>query len=299
MLIDLFLGYLKNERNYSETTFPNYGADLREFQRFFQKVDKGLDWCNVDSDVVRMWIMHLMDAQSRGKALDPVTVNRKLSSLRSFFRFLLIQGKIKINPMAKVKGPKKKKVVPIFLKESEMEALLDGLCFEDGFVGCRDKTILDVFYSAGVRLAELVGLNDVDVDFENSTLKVTGKRNKQRIIPFGEELREMLLLYIKVRNSEIPLRDSKALFLNVKGGRISQGLVYKIVRNNLSKVTSVKKRSPHVLRHTFATVMLNHSANIEAVKELLGHSSLAATEVYTHATFEELKQIYNQAHPRA
>ena len=180
-----------------------------------------------------------------------------------------------------------------------MDKLLDQVEFTEDFMGCRDKMILEMFYSTGMRLSELIGLNDVDVDFSASWIKVTGKRNKQRLIPFGDELREALLIYIKVRNETLPVRMSNAFFIRKNGDRLYPALVYNLVRKNLSKVTALKKRSPHVLRHTFATSMLNHSAELGAVKELLGHDSLATTEIYTHTTFEELKQIYKQAHPRA
>lgn len=299
MLIDLFLDYLRAERNYSNLTIVGYGTDLREFEAFFLGVDEEQKWETVDADLIRQWIMQLMSTEKNGQGLQPSSVNRKLSSLRSFYRFLLIQGYVKVNPVSKVKGPKRKKTLPFFLRESEMDKLLDGGMFDDDFQGCRDRMILELFYSTGVRLSELIGLDDVDVDFSASWIKVTGKRNKQRLIPFGDELREAMLIYIKVRNETLPMRLSNAFFVRKNGERMYPALVYNLVRKNLSKVTALKKRSPHVLRHTFATSMLNHSAELESVKELLGHNSLATTEIYTHATFEELKQIYKQAHPRA
>lgn len=299
MLIDLFLDYLRAERNYSNLTIVGYGTDLREFEAFFLGVDEEQKWETVDAGLIRQWIMQLMSVEKNGQGLQPSSVNRKLSSLRSFYRFLLIRGYVKVNPVSKVKGPKRKKTLPFFLRESEMDKLLDGGMFDDDFQGCRDRMILELFYSTGVRLSELIGLDDVDVDFSASWIKVTGKRNKQRLIPFGDELREAMLIYIKVRNETLPMRPSNAFFVRKNGERMYPALVYNLVRKNLSKVTALKKRSPHVLRHTFATSMLNHSAELESVKELLGHNSLATTEIYTHATFEELKQIYKQAHPRA
>lgn len=299
MLIDLFLDYLRTERNYSNQTIVGYGTDLKEFEAFFIGIDAEQKWETVDADLIRRWIMTLMDSGKGGRNMQPSSVNRKLSSLRSFYRFLLIRGYVKTNPMLKIRGPKRKKPLPFFLRESEMDQLLDGEMFEDDFCGCRDRMILEMFYSTGMRLSELIGLNDVDVDFSASWIKVTGKRNKQRLIPFGDELREAMLIYIKVRNEALPVRTTDAFFVRKNGERMYRALVYGLVRKNLSRVTALKKRSPHVLRHTFATSMLNHSADLESVKELLGHSSLAATEIYTHATFEELKQIYKQAHPRA
>ncbi len=299
MLIDLFLDYLRTERNYSNHTIVGYGTDLKEFQMFFTGMDKELDWETVDSDIVRQWVMSLMSTEKNGLHMQSSSVNRKLSSLRAFYRFLLVRGHVKMNPVSKVKGPKRGKPLPFFLRESEMDKLLDQVEFTEDFMGCRDKMILEMFYSTGMRLSELIGLNDVDVDFSASWIKVTGKRNKQRLIPFGDELREALLIYIKVRNETLPVRMSNAFFIRKNGDRLYPALVYNLVRKNLSKVTALKKRSPHVLRHTFATSMLNHSAELGAVKELLGHDSLATTEIYTHTTFEELKQIYKQAHPRA
>ena len=293
MLIDSFLEYLRLERNYSERTIVSYETDLREFEEYFQEVDAGLDFKKIDADIVRRWMVHLMD---EGRAA--TSVNRKLSTLRSFYRFLLRRKEVVINPMLKVVGPKKKKPLPFFVREKDMDRLLDESLFEEGFEGCRDRLILEMFYATGMRLSELIGLSDADVDLSAKLLKVTGKRNKQRLIPFGEELWMDLLGYIKLRNETLPDRDD-ALFVRKDGKRMYPELVYKIVRRNLSKVATLKKRSPHVLRHTFATAMLNGSAELQAVKELLGHESLATTEIYTHTTFEELKKVYEQAHPRA
>ena len=203
-----------------------------------------------------------------------------------------------VNPMPKVVGPKKKKPLPFFVREKDMNRLLDETFFEEGFEGCRDRMILEMFYATGMRLSELIGLNDADVDFSAKLIKVTGKRNKQRLIPFGRELDEDLGLYIKMRNEALP-GGTEAFFVLKNGRRMYPMGVYRLVRRNLSKVVSLKKRSPHVLRHTFATAMLNDNAELRSVKELLGHESLVTTEVYTHTTFEELKKVYEQAHPRA
>ena len=200
--------------------------------------------------------------------------------------------------MRKIVGPKKKKPLPSFVREEDMDRLLDEMPFDDGFEGRRDRMILEVFYATGMRLSELIGLNDVDVDISARLIKVKGKRNKQRLIPFGDELMEDLLIYIKVRN-EACLGGVEAFFVRKDGKRMYPMQVYRLVRRNLSKVVALKKRSPHVLRHTFATAMLNGDAELRAVKELLGHESLATTEIYTHTTFEELKKVYEQAHPRA
>ena len=293
MLIESFLDYLRLERNYSERTIVSYQTDLKEFEGFLKEAETELDWKKVHADLVRRWMIHLMD---NGRAA--TSVNRKLSSLRSFYRFLLRKKEVTVNPMLKVVGPKKKKPLPFFVREKDMNRLLDEIPFGEGFEGCRDRTILEMFYATGMRLSELIGLDDADVDFSARLIKVTGKRNKQRLIPFGKELEEDLSLYIKVRDEAFP-GGTKSFFVLKNGNRMYSMGVYRLVKRNLSKVVSLKKRSPHVLRHTFATAMLNDHAELQSVKELLGHESLVTTEVYTHATFEELKKVYEQAHPRA
>ena len=293
MWIDSFLEYLRLERNYSEKTVVSYGIDLREFEGYFKKADAEIDFTTVDADVVRNWVMHLMD---EGRAV--TSVNRKLSTLRSFYRFLLKKKVMTVNPMTKVVGPKKKKPLPSFVREKDMDRLLDDLTFGEGYEGCRDRMILEMFYATGMRLSELIGLDDADVDFSAKLIKVTGKRNKQRLIPFANELEHDLRVYIKVRDGALP-NGSDAFFVRKDGKRMYPMQVYRLVKRNLSKVVALKKRSPHVLRHTFATAMLNDCAELRAVKELLGHESLTTTEVYTHTTFEELKKVYELAHPRA
>ena len=294
MLIEDFLKYLRLERNYSENTIVAYKTDLREFEGFFRSVEEGLDFTTVDADLVRSWVVNLMDEEG-AKA---TSVNRKLSSLRSFYRFLLRKKVVKADPMLRVVGPKKSKPLPSFLRESEMKRLLDDCSFGEGYEACRDRMILEMFYATGIRLSELIGLNDVDVDLSAKQIKVTGKRNKQRLIPFAEEMTVDLEEYIKVRNEALP-QGADAFFVLTNGKRMYAKKVYEIVKRNLGKVATLKKRSPHVLRHTFATAMLNNQAELGAVKELLGHESLATTEIYTHTTFEELKKVYEQAHPRA
>ncbi|WP_083610610.1 tyrosine recombinase XerC [Bacteroides togonis] len=293
MLTDSFLDYLRYERNYSDDTVKAYGEDIRQFQEFGGE-DVGLQSpSEVVVDVVREWMIHLMNL---GYAT--TSVNRKLSSLRSYYKYLLRKGEVKVDPLRKITGPKNKKNLPVFVKESEMNRLLDDEDFGEGFEGCRDHLVIAMFYATGMRLSELIGLDDGDVDFAASVIKVTGKRNKQRLIPFGEELRVEMEAYVKQRDESVPVR-SGAFFVRKTGERLYPNIVRKIVTRNLSKVVTVKKRSPHVLRHTFATSMLNHEAELGAIKELLGHESLATTEIYTHTTFEELKKVYNQAHPRA
>ena len=293
MLKESFLKYLRYERNYSEKTVLSYGTDLRKFEEYFKGLDEGIDFLTVDPDLVRGWVMAMMDA-----GYTATSVNRKLSSLRSFYRFLLRKGLVKADPMLKVVGPKKKKPLPVFVKEADMDRLLDAADFGEGFTGIRDRMIVEMFYSTGMRLSELVDLTDADVDFSSGLIKVTGKRNKQRLIPFGEELRGDMEAYLLARDEN---REGvcDAFFVRKGGKAMLPETVRLIVKRNLSKVVTLKKKSPHVLRHSFATSMLNRHADLEAVKELLGHESLTTTEIYTHTTFEELKKVYEQAHPRA
>ena len=288
MLIKSFLDYLRYERNYSEKTVLAYSEDIKQLQEFAQEEYGRFNPLEVEGELIREWIVSLMD-----RGYTSTSVNRKLSSLRSFYKYLLRQGEVTKDPLCKITGPKNKKPLPVFLKESEMNKLLDETDFGEGFKGYRDRLIIEVFYATG-----MIGLDDKDVDFSASLLKVTGKRNKQRLIPFGDELRELMLGYINIRNEMIPER-SEAFFVRENGERLYKNLVYNLVKRNLSKVVTLKKRSPHVLRHTFATTMLNNDAELGAVKELLGHESIATTEIYAHATFEELKKVYKQAHPRA
>ena len=293
MLKESFLEYLSLERNYSERTVVSYEADLTQFESYLKGVDETLDYITADADLVRGWVMQLMEHQ-----YTETSVNRKLSSLRSFYRYLLRKGVVQADPMQKIVGPKKKKPLPVFVKEADMNKLLDETDFGDSFIGVRDRLILEVFYVTGIRLSELIGLRDADVDLSAGVIKVTGKRNKQRLIPFGEELKTDLQAYLDAR---VAYYDGvpEAFFIRKDGRKLYSHMVYVLVKKNLSKVVTLKKRSPHVLRHSFATSMLNNHAELEAVKELLGHESLTTTEVYTHTTFEELKKIYEQAHPRA
>ncbi len=294
MVIEAFLNYLSLERNFSPRTIKEYGDDLKSFEEFFHSLDDSLDWGKVDSDLIRDWMEEMMD---KGNA--STTINRRLSAVRSFYRFALSRKMVTSDPAHLIVGPKKSKPLPQYLRESEIDALLDvGLCSPKNYVDLRARTIIMMFYETGLRVSELVNLDEEAIDFESSVLKVTGKRNKQRIIPFGKELESAIKLYIKEREEKIP-RLSKALFLSSKGERMSIFQVRRDVSKWISKVSTIKKRSPHVLRHTFATAMLNHGAGLESVKKLLGHESLTTTEIYTHTTFEQLKKVYKSAHPRA
>ena len=292
-MIDQFLNYLRYERNSSPQTVQTYEEALREFESYISFRDNGLSLVSVDTDVIRDWMESLMD-----KGNTASTINKKLSALRSFYRFSLKRKLVEHDPAHCVTGPKKSKPLPQFLREVEMDRLLDELQWDDNYNNVRARTILLLFYETGLRRSELVGLNDADIDFGTSQLKVTGKRSKQRIIPFGAELTKALQDYIATRDLQFEDK-SEALFLNDKGNRITGQQVYDIVRKYLSIVTSLKKRSPHVLRHTFATAMLNNGAGLEGIKNLLGHESVSTTEIYTHTTFEQLKRVYKEAHPRA
>ena len=294
MMINQFLNYLRYERNSSPQTVQTYEESLREFESYISLRDSRLSLQAVDADLIRDWMESLMD-----KGNTASTINKKLSALRSFYRFSLKRKLVEKDPAHGIVGPKKSKPLPQFLRESEMDHLLDRLEWDNKFKDVRARTILLLFYEAGLRRSELTGLNDVDIDFGSRQLKVTGKRNKQRIIPFGQELADALSQYLEARREQFGLRENSALFLSDKGERITGSQVYLIVHRYLTLVTSLKKRSPHVLRHTFATAMLNNGAGLESIKKLLGHESVDTTEIYAHTTFEQLKRIYKEAHPRA
>ena len=292
-MIEMFLDYLRQERNYSLLTVKSYREDLSDFERFFESLDSQVSWTSVDADVIRNWMECMMD---RGNSAS--SVNRRLSALRSFYRFALRKKIVQRDPVHGLQGPKKKKPLPQFLKETEMERLLDSKMWADSYEDVLSRTLIIMFYETGIRLSELTGLDDKDVDSVTCEIKVTGKRNKQRIIPYGENLAKTLAIYRQKRDAMV--KDGSAAFFQTKvGERMSGAQVRSLVKKNLSKVSTLKKRTPHVLRHTFATAMLNHNAGLESVKKLLGHESLSTTEIYTHTTFEQLKKVYKNAHPRA
>ena len=295
--IEDFIDYLQYERNYSRKTTEEYKADLEAFERFYEAIDSDLNWAEMPADIVRQWVVEMMD---KGNAA--TSVRRRLSSLRSFYKFLLRRGLVSKDPVHNMPGPKVEKKLPAFVRETEMDRLFDGDFFSDDYQGFRDRMIILTFYSTGIRLSELVGLNDKDVDLDQMQLKVTGKRNKHRIIPYGDEFGDSLRQYLEEREAFAQQKGSEdtSLFLDEqRGQRMTPAKVRGIVKKYLSMVTTQQRNSPHVLRHTFATAMLNHKADLQSVKELLGHESLSTTEIYTHTTFEQLKEMYNQAHPRA
>jgi Site-specific recombinase XerD len=294
--MNLFIDYLQYERNYSIHTVNSYCNDLTQFALFLEEKSAeegetfGVD--SIDADIVRQWMMLLME-----QSLSAASVNRKLSSLQSFFKYLVSKQVIAKHPLKLVSGPKKPKPLPYFIKDKDINEILDADDAVDGFEEVRNRLMVEMFYQTGIRCSELVGIKDVDVDMNAMTIKVTGKRNKQRLIPFADRLKEMIDGYINVRAREVGA-DDISFFVRKDGRPLSSYMVYYIVRKYLSRITTLSKRSPHVLRHTFATGMMNNGAEISAVRDLLGHSSLASTSVYTHVTFEELKKVYN-AHPRA
>lgn len=291
-MIDSFLSYLRYERNCSEQTIRRYETSLRDFEAYFVSVDTLLTWASVDSDVIRRWMESLMD-----RGIVASGVNTSLSALRSFYRYALARHLVEQDPVHSVKGPRKKKPLPQFVREERMDTLLDAEGWSNNFKDVRARTILIILYEAGLRRSELTGLDDKDVDLKSRQLKVTGKRNKQRVVPFGEELSEQLQRYISLRDEHIGSTDG-AFIVSRNGKRLTGQQVYNIVKEQLTKVTSMKKRSPHVLRHSYATALLNHGAGLESVRQLLGHESLDTTQIYTHTTSEQLKRIYKEAHPR-
>lgn len=291
--IDGFLSYIGNELNRSPKTIESYAEDLKSFEAYFKGLSDSLSWETVDTDVVRNWMENMVD-----KGNKPKSVARRLSALRTFYRYALSRHLVKSDPAHKVQMPKVGKPLPQFLKEEEMDRLLDGQAWGEDYNQVRARTIIMTFYETGMRLSELLGLDDEAIDFLSREIKVTGKGDKQRIIPFGNELYDNLLAYMRLRDATLE-RKSKAFFLTDRGTRMKPGSVRQIVKEGLARVSSLKKKSPHVLRHTFATAMLNHEAGIENLKKLLGHASLSTTEIYTHTTFEQLKRVYREAHPRA
>lgn len=292
-MIQEFLDYFRNERNRSPRTIASYEDSLRQFESFFHHLDANLDWNTVDADIIRDWLESMMD-----NGLKATAVKARLSAVKSLYRWALGRGRVDKDPAHSIEPPKTPKPLPHFLRESEMNRLLDDIEWGDSYREVRTRTIIMTFYETGMRVSELTALDDGDVDFTLCHVKVTGKGNKQRIIPFGQELEQTLRRFMAVRDREVR-RLEPAFFLSGKGRRMSRTAVGAEVHRCLSLVSNQKKLSPHVLRHTFATAMLNHGASIESVRRLLGHASVSTTEIYTHTTFEQLKRVYHDAHPRA
>ena len=292
-IIDRFLDYLRHERNRSPLTVTSYSEDFKKFEEYFQALDGQPTWETIDGDIIRNWMEQMVDGGN-----STTTVARRLSALKSLYKFALSRHLVDKDPTVSIRAPKLKKPLPSFLQEEQMDRLLDSDLWGNDYKSTCARTIIMTFYETGIRRAELIGLRDADVDFVNRQLKVTGKGNKQRIIPFCEELADALRHYMSARDEVVP-KQEEAFFLSVKGCRLGVGQVEAMVKHYLRLVSSMKKLSPHVLRHTFATAMLNHGADIESVRRLLGHASASTTEIYTHTTFEQLKRVYQDAHPRA
>ena len=290
-----FLTYLQNEKRYSPLTVKSYSNDLSQFSLFCSKHFPGTDDIAVDYKCIRKWVVSLVDDNISNRS-----VNRKISTLKSYFKFLMKEGHLDKNPVDRVISPKTEKKLPVFVSKMSMEQLFDFIDFGNDYSGVRDRLILEIFYDTGMRTSELINLRTVSINRGELTMKVLGKRNKERIIPFTRQLNESIKSYLEIRTAEFRETSTEDfLFLTAKGEKLYKRLVYRIVNKYLNQVTTVDKKSPHVLRHTFATHMLNNGADLNSVKELLGHSNLSATEIYTHNTFEKLKSIYKQAHPRA
>jgi len=292
--LELFLNYLKYEKRYSIHTITAYANDLDQFILFGKILVE--DFCveKVDHHLIRQWIVSLIE-----NGILPVSVNRKIATLKTFFKFLMREGVIEKIPTDRVVMPKTGKKLPVFVQEKEMNKLLDErLLFTDDFEGRRDKAVISLFYGTGIRLSELVGIRLSDINVEAKIVKVNGKRNKERLVPFPTEISTVLKEYTSQRNQLFP-DAGNFLFLTGSGEPAYDKLIYRIVKRHLALVTTVDKKSPHILRHSYATHLLNRGADLNAIKELLGHANLAATQIYTHTTFEQLKKVYKQAHPRA
>lgn len=292
MWIEAFLRYVRYEKNYSSHTVLSYKRDIEQFAEYLSQ-EFAVPIERASRDCVRGWAASLIERNISSRS-----VARKLSALRAFYAYLLKQGVTSEIPLQDISLPKVKKRLPSFARPAEMDVLLDENVPNDNFVALRDKLIISLLYMTGIRRAELIGLRDIDVDTAARRLRVMGKRNKQRVVPFGDELAEMIAEYRVARRKAVG-NDCDAFFVKDDGEPLYPMFVQRLVHQRLGEVTTLAQCSPHVLRHTFASAMLNNGAELNSVKELLGHSSLASTQVYTHITFEELKYNYKQAHPRA
>ena len=294
MEISDFLDYMRYERRRSQQTLQGYRLDLEAYVAYLDTLEGHVTVDTADTEDIRGWIETMMD---RGNSASSIC--RRLSAVRSMYRYALARGLVSHDPAHIVRGPKKSRYLPQFVREDDMDRLLDSAEWGSDYISTRARTILILLYETGMRASELTSLDDSSVDFTQGEIRVLGKGNKQRAIPFGDELRTQLQQYISQRNQEWPQRADSALILNDRGRRITYEQLRKEVMMRLSAIGNLAKRSPHVLRHSFATAMLNNGADLESVQKLLGHSELSTTEIYTHTTFEQLKKVYSKAHPRA
>ncbi|OYU80765.1 MAG: integrase [Flavobacterium sp. BFFFF1] len=288
-----FNDYLSKERNCSPHTLLAYARDLESFAEFLSATFDQHDLTDVNYSQIRNWIVSLVDS-----GISNSSVNRKVSSLKAFYKFLLKTREIDSSPLLKHKALKTPKKLQIPFSEKELDNVLNHIQYPDGFEGLRDRLVIDLFYTTGIRRAELIGLKTQHIDFSTGTIKVLGKRNKERIIPILPIISQQLHIYIKERANLEVIKDSEYFFITLKGIKMNDSLVYRLINNYFSNVSEKVKKSPHILRHTFATHLLNNGADLNSVKELLGHSSLASTQVYTHNSLAELKKVYGDAHPR-
>ncbi|ASO03518.1 tyrosine-type recombinase/integrase [Arenibacter algicola] len=294
MSIESFISYLSLEKNYSPHTTKAYHNDIVEFENFCRQQFNLEDIAQVSYNLIRSWIVSLVESGVSNRS-----VNRKIASLKAYYKFLLGVGILTINPLSKHKALKTSKKIEIPFSETEMEDVLSQIPFENNFEGKRNKLIIELLYTTGIRRAELIGLKVKDVDYQAMTIKVLGKRNKERIIPLLGATKELFLEYNLERRTLSVIQDEAYIFLTDKGNKMYETLVYRIINKYFSLVSAKVKKSPHILRHTFATHLLNKGADLNSVKELLGHSSLASTQVYTHNSIAELKKVHFSAHPRS
>ena len=294
MLLHSFLDYLLLEKNYSELTIKAYGKDIQSFLDFLKEEYKNENLKEVNYAQIRSWIIQMVNQNISNRS-----INRKISSLNSFFKFLIKTEYIKTNPLAKHKALKTSKKVQVPFSEEEINSVLNKISHADSFEGVRNKLIIELFYATGIRRIELINIKVKNIDLESKTVKILGKRNKERVIPLLNMLVDSIKTYLEKRKSLEKIEDEDYLLLTVKGVKLYETLVYRIINEYFSLASSKVKKSPHILRHSFATHLLNQGAELNAVKELLGHSSLAATQVYTHNSIAELKKVYAKAHPRS
>lgn len=301
-MVSDFLKYIQYEKRYSPHTLTSYQTDLEQFSAFLEKEYQITQPQETSYSMIRSWIVQLAE-----RGISPKSINRKIVSLRSYFKFLMRQGKITKDPTIKIKGPKVKKPLPVFVEEDKLISLLDKvrepegdpIGFEDTFAGKRDRLIIELLYGTGIRRSELIEAKISNINFYDSTIKVLGKGNKERIIPMNQTLTERIKEFQSLKKKEFSGNSSEYLVVTNEGKKTSPMFIHKTVRKYLDSITTVEKRSPHVLRHSFATHLLNKGADLNAIKDLLGHSSLAATQVYTHNSLDKLKAIFNQAHPKS